>query len=73
MVEMLARADVERAATAAVQHCTGWRVDAVHRSGALAWIIDYSTPDGVLAVNILVDSDSTEVDVQRLIEKRLPS
>ena len=71
MIEMLARADVERAATAAVQHRTGWRVDAVHRSGALAWIIDYSTPEGV--VNILVDSDSTEVDVQRLIEKRLPS
>ena len=59
MVEMLARADVERAATAAVQHRTGWRVDAVHRSGALAWIIDYSTPEGLLVVNVLVDSRPT--------------
>ena len=37
---MLAQADIERAATAAVQRRAGWKVMLVHRSGALAWTIN---------------------------------
>ncbi len=69
---MLAQADIERAATAAVQRRAGWKVMLVHQSGALAWTINYATPPRFVTVHIPVDAESTEADIRRRIEEKLP-
>ena len=69
---MLTQAGVERAATAAAKDRYGWRVMLVHRSRRTGWTINFSTPGRFVTINVPVESDTTEVDVQRLVEEKLP-
>lgn len=70
---MLEQDAVERAAAEAVRSRVGWRAMVVHPSGRTGWTISYTSSSGrFVAVTVPVESDTTEADVQRLIQERLP-
>ena len=62
---------VEHAASEAARSLHGGHVMLVHPSGRTGWTINFRSAGRFRTVNIPVDADTTEADVQRLIEEKL--
>ena len=67
---MLDQDAVERAASEVATR-VGWHVVLVRPGGRLKWIVNYSGSGRFRSVTVPVDADTTEADIQRLIEKKL--
>ena len=67
---MLEQDAVERAASQVASR-VGWHVVLVHPSGRTGWTINFNAHGRFRTVHVPVDSDTTEADIQRLIEKKL--
>ena len=69
---MLDQAAMERAAKLVIGTQEGWKVMVVRPSGRNAWTINYTTSGRFRTLVIPVEADTTEAEVQRLIDERLP-
>ena len=69
---MLDQAAVEHAAELVIGSQEGWKVIIVRPGGRDAWSISYTMSGRFRSLTIPVESDTTEAEVQRLINERLP-